>query len=270
MAYDIAYRAALARVLRNKGRKLQLAKAAFAWVTFAKRPLDRTELQHALAVDSSSNTLNLPDIDYVLGFCAGLLVSPGPSRRNVRFYHVTLVHETLKEYLVRKQDWYPRVLYNIAFTSMKYLSLDFESPKSADERLFSPRQLTFVDHVGPPETYTGCEARQWQLMGAGIGEYALKWWLLHIQDAVRAQLADAETQCLQQVAKALFMTGGPFSLRRGWYLFWETPYHVVARGGLPLFWDAALASGTDSGEIDSGGRTPLSHAAEHGRAALVE
>ncbi|KAK4497801.1 hypothetical protein PRZ48_010455 [Zasmidium cellare] len=270
MAYDMAYRAALARVFRNKGRKLQLARAAFAWVTFAKCPLTKKELQHALGVDGTSTTLKLPNVDYVLGFCAGLLISSGSRRGDDQFTRVTLVHGTLKEYLVRKQAWYPRVLYNVALTSLRYLSLGFESPKSPDERRLNKLQLSLMNHMGPPDQYTGSQARQWQLLDAGLGEYALQWWLRHVQDAIRAQLAESEAQCLQQMARLMFTTGGPFSISKDWYLFWETPFHVIVRGNLLLFWDDALASGADPGETDSAGRPPLSYAAEFGRAAMVD
>lgn len=265
MAYDMAYRAAMARVFKSKGRRLQLARLAFAWVTFAKRPLRSKQLQHALAVDSHSTALDLPDVDHVLSLCAGLLVVVRTRRGTGSSMTVTLVHGTVHEYLVRTQpDWYPRVHFDIASSCMRYLSLNFGSPTESDFRLFDEHQVQLLRALGPPQDYIEMEARQWQLFGAALGRYALTWWIHHLKDALQAGLADFEVHELQRLGTEYFQKGGPFSLRKGWHLYWETPFHIVAREGLSLLWDGALQTSNTASETDSSRRTPLSYAAELG------
>lgn len=55
----------------------KLAKQVLSWITYAKRPLAPSELQHALAVeigdDSELDEDSLPDIEDMISVCAGLV-----------------------------------------------------------------------------------------------------------------------------------------------------------------------------------------------------
>ena len=75
-AYDHAYKEAMIRIEGQMPDQEDLAKQALSWITCANRPLTTLELQHALAVEMEKSELdkeNLPDIEYMVSVCAGLV-----------------------------------------------------------------------------------------------------------------------------------------------------------------------------------------------------
>ena len=98
----------------------ELAKQVLSWITYAKRPLTTSELQHALAVDPGDSELgedNLPQVEDVRSVCAGLVTVDEES------HVIRLVHYTAQEYFERTQkDWFPNAEENITATCVTYLS----------------------------------------------------------------------------------------------------------------------------------------------------
>lgn len=99
----------------------RIALSALAWITYALRPLNLRELQHALALEMDQSHLDedlLIDRTSIMSFCAGLVnidtITEG----------VSLVHYTAKAYFEdHKQHLFPRFDEHIAYASAKYLSL---------------------------------------------------------------------------------------------------------------------------------------------------
>ncbi len=85
-----AYDETMKRVNHQGKHKSALASCIFGWIAFAKRPLIVLELQHALAVEPGTATLNPENLcneDILVSICGGLVVidQTGWDRDIVRF-----------------------------------------------------------------------------------------------------------------------------------------------------------------------------------------
>jgi hypothetical protein len=125
-AYDHAYRNAMERIRGQVKDQEELAKQVLSWITYAKRPLTTSELQHALAVEVGEFALdeeNLPQIEDIVSVCAGFVAVDKES--NI----IRLVQYTTQEYFKRTQkDWFPDAETNITRICVTYLSFSiFES-----------------------------------------------------------------------------------------------------------------------------------------------
>ena len=72
-----AYSVTLARIKAQGAEKARLGMAALMWVSHSQRPLQASELSHALAVEVGSTDLdadNVPSIVTVLSCCQGLVI----------------------------------------------------------------------------------------------------------------------------------------------------------------------------------------------------
>ena len=90
------------------------------WVTCTKRPLQIEELRHALAIkrgDTLFNTLNLSEVDLLVGVCIGLVGLDQQSNT------LRLIHYTLHDCLQTKQIFLDGDSV-IAGTFLTYLSFD--------------------------------------------------------------------------------------------------------------------------------------------------
>lgn len=122
---DSAYDGVMKRIESQAPRDLDLAKLILSWITCSKRPLTSLELQHATAVETGAQSLDvegLADIDDLVSVCAGLVVVDQES--NI----VRLVHYTTQEYFNRfRGQWFPDAHAKIAQASLTYLNFrDFE------------------------------------------------------------------------------------------------------------------------------------------------
>jgi hypothetical protein len=90
-----AYKEAMERIKHQPGDFPKLASMVLSWITFAKRPLTTSELQHALAVEIGASKLdeeNLLDTEDMVSVCAGLVTIDEESDI------IRLVHYTTQEY----------------------------------------------------------------------------------------------------------------------------------------------------------------------------
>ncbi|KAF9882257.1 ankyrin repeat protein [Colletotrichum karsti] len=112
-AYHNAYDEAMERIEGQLEDQVTLAKDALSWIICAKRPLTTEELQHALAVEKGSKSLdkdNIPELDDVVSACAGLVTIDEESRI------IRLVHYTTQEYFERTAHrWLPDAQRLITF-----------------------------------------------------------------------------------------------------------------------------------------------------------
>jgi len=95
-AYDVAYRAAMERILAQGASSNRIAKQMLAWMLRARRPLKTPELLHALAIEPGDKHLdddNILETEQLLTLCAGLVTIDEQSN-NIRF-----IHYTTQEYL---------------------------------------------------------------------------------------------------------------------------------------------------------------------------
>lgn len=74
---DDSYDEAMERIGRQDEDRKQLAMQVFMWITYASRPLHVKELQHALAVELNTTSLDpeaIFDDEILTSVCAGLVV----------------------------------------------------------------------------------------------------------------------------------------------------------------------------------------------------
>ena len=93
------YRIALEQIQSDEHRAGEAMKA-LAWLTFSKRVMTSIELCQVLAIDPSSTELDedrMPNIVAVIRICRGLIHVD--NRKNHRYSHVRLAHQTVEEYL---------------------------------------------------------------------------------------------------------------------------------------------------------------------------
>lgn len=120
-AYDRVYDESLVRIQSQTENLKHLAMRALMWTICSKGPLNVDGLQQALAITSTTKTLdvdNIPDIDLVIEVCSGLINFDEKSKV------IRLVHFTAQEYLQRKwKQWFTGAHSEIAWVCVFYLSL---------------------------------------------------------------------------------------------------------------------------------------------------
>ncbi|KAJ7869388.1 hypothetical protein B0H13DRAFT_2253758 [Mycena leptocephala] len=111
---DSTYDEVVARINQQSRDDKELAWLSLSWITHAKRPLRRSELQEALAVEPGLAELdpeNLLDTDSILSVCAGLVVIHEEDDT------IRLVHYTMQNYLEQRQTKeFPHASTNITMT----------------------------------------------------------------------------------------------------------------------------------------------------------
>jgi hypothetical protein len=117
---DETYEQAIKRIEGQEKGYRELAKQVLSWVTYAKRPLSITEVQHALAVSADMTDMDrdfLPEVEVLGSICAGLITIDQNS------HVLRLVHYTTREYFERMSS-FPDAEKDIAATCVTYLSFD--------------------------------------------------------------------------------------------------------------------------------------------------
>ena len=114
-----AYATTLDRVKAQKGSRSRLGMEALMWVLSSERPLQPSELCHALGVKIGSTDLdleNVPTIRAVIGCSLGLITVEASSST------VRLVHLTLQEYLSNNLSLFQSPHSMIAEVCLTYLN----------------------------------------------------------------------------------------------------------------------------------------------------
>ena len=240
---------------RINGQKLgqkELAKQVLSWITCAKRPLNVTELQHALAVqvgDSQLDEENIPPIEDIVSVCAGLVTVDEESEI------IRLVHFTTQEYFERTQkQWFPDSETGVTTICVTYLSFDiFESGYCQTDEEFEERL-----HSNPFYHYV---VHNW-------GHYARE----------ASTLSEQVFGFLRFNAKVEASNQAMMSIR-GWEgdegYSQEAPrqvtgLHLAAYFGIKEAVIVLLGQGQIADWQESHGRTPLSYAASSGHEAVVK
>ncbi|PKY00168.1 nucleoside phosphorylase [Aspergillus campestris IBT 28561] len=149
-AYKHPYNDTMQRIWELDSDSQKLARDTLSWITYAKRPLSPTELQHALAVEHDEPDLghdNLPQIEEAISVCAGL-VTVDEASGIIQFAHCTI-----QEYFQQTQKhWFPDAETKIAQTCISYLS--FRAFETGPCR--TGWDLTERLHVYPLYDYATC------------------------------------------------------------------------------------------------------------------
>ena len=147
-ALDKAYNDAITRIEDQLSGHRALATNVLSWITYAQRPLTTGELCHALAVELGESELdpdNIPDVEDMVSFCAGLVTIDNES--NI----IRLVHYTTQEYFERiRESWNPRAQHEITAVCLTYLSFNnFRSGSCPNNEEFESRleKNVFLDYA---------------------------------------------------------------------------------------------------------------------------
>lgn len=121
-AYDSTYKMAMERINSQQEEDGELAKLAIMWISCACTPLTSSQLRYAIAVKSTSKTLDDNDLiptEDIIYVCTGLVAKDEQSGI------IRLIHYTAQKYFSReRQNWFPGAHTRIALGCLWYLSLD--------------------------------------------------------------------------------------------------------------------------------------------------
>jgi Ankyrin repeats (3 copies) len=250
-AYDYAYQDAMERIEGQLAGEEELAKQVLSWITYAKRPLTTSELEHALAVEPKESQLdkeNLCRVEDMVSVCAGLVTVDEES--NI----VRLVHYTTQEYFERTQgQWFPKAESEITIICVTYLSFnEFQSGICEDDREFEQR-----------------------LQINKLYDYAAHNWGHHAREAsmlILEAISFLERKAQLEASSQGLLAGKMYSLDTGYSQRFPkdmTGLHLVAYFGVKAVVKQLLDKDAELETKDSDGRTPLSYAAESRHEAVV-
>lgn len=234
-----AYEQAMERISGQKLGLKELAMQVLSWITYAKRPLTPSELQHALAVEPDAYRLdkdNMPQVEDMVSVCVGLVTIDRESGI------IRLAHYTVQEYFERTQEeWFPNAEAEITRICVTYLSFDvFASGYCGTDDEFKKRLQQY-----PLYHYT---AHNW-------GHHARK---ARIRSQVIMAFLKSEVK-VQASGQAMAITsipiGGPEHM---------TGVHLAAYFGLVEAICILLEDGHSPSLKDAHGQTPLLLAAQNG------
>ena len=137
------YGTTLERIKAQKGSKSRLGMDALMWVSNSERPLEASELCHALGVKIGSTDLdleNIPTIRTLLGCSLGLITVEASSSV------VRLVHFTLQEYLSNNPSLFQSPHLMIAEVCLTYLNFQCVRKLSPTLR-FDPPAVPLVEYA---------------------------------------------------------------------------------------------------------------------------
>ncbi|GLA02670.1 hypothetical protein AnigIFM60653_002195 [Aspergillus niger] len=118
----LAYQETMKRIESQSPNLRNLAIHALSWIVCAKRPLSILELQHALAIQTGSHSIDTEDVadaTLIISVCAGL-VSVDMESGVVRLAH----HTAQGLYSDFLEEWFPNAHRKIAEACVTYLSFD--------------------------------------------------------------------------------------------------------------------------------------------------
>jgi ankyrin repeat protein len=250
-AYNSAYESAMERIEAQLPDEKELAKQALLWITCAKRPLNTTELEHALAVEigqSQFDKENVCTVEGIVSVCAGLVTIDDES--NI----IRLVHYTTQEYFERTQsNWFPNAETEITAICVTYLSFDvFESEFCQTDE----SKLQLYPLYGYAAQNWGHHARaSAPIPSEGVGKLILDFLESSAKVSASSQVLMAPR------SKSEYTSGEPVQMTGG---------HLAAYFGLRDTMINLLKGGLDPDVRNNCRRTPLSFAAENGYEAVVK
>ncbi|KAK0726051.1 ankyrin repeat-containing domain protein [Lasiosphaeris hirsuta] len=244
------YEAAWQRIWKQSPDDVNLAVRLLSWVIYAKRPLTRVEVQHALAVepgDTAPDEEGMSEEDIVISICAGLVTVDRESSV------VRLVHYTAQEYFETAfADRLSQFQTDVAATCVTYLS--FSSVMDA-------RSGGLESHL-----------KQYALL-----PYVARYWADHVREVeAEATLKESALGFLTDDAKRVSWYRVSYRIKHGFEinassLAKYTALHAASRLGLSgTVTSLLLRPDVDVNALDMRGDTPLHAAAAEGQEAVVQ
>lgn len=250
-AYDYAYKDAMERIKGQLKGQAKLAMQVLSWIVNAKRPLSKSELQHALAVEVNEVKLdndNFPDIELMVSVCAGLVTADEESGI------IRLVHYTTQEYFERTQkSWFPSAKDDITEICVTYLSFSVFKSESCQT------DAEFEERLRVNQLY----------------DYAAHNWGHHAREA--STCCDSLIAFLKDPPRVKASSQALMATKRSWRPDWSqdiphrvTGLHLAAYFGVQEAVGILLMDWQNVDQKDTWGRAPLSLAVKNGHAAVVE
>ncbi|KAL4899574.1 hypothetical protein BDW74DRAFT_188962 [Aspergillus multicolor] len=244
--YSSTFAQTMRRIEQQDMGDQQLAKKILYWLTYARRPLEPKELQHALTLRPSDTRFckdGMPTLDDIVAVCVGLVVLDAES--NV----IRLVHYTAHEYLESTgMEWFPDAQMDILRTCIQYLSLDlvdWDRPESVRSVGLDSKKKKYV-----------------------LWDYAANYWGYHAQ-GVSTEDEQIIIHSLNSSKVRYLMCLGmerpddAYDLEQMW-LRGGTACHLAAHFDLDRIIDQLLESAYNVNDQDKRGATPLWWAAANG------
>ncbi|KAB5549983.1 ankyrin repeat-containing domain protein [Coniochaeta sp. 2T2.1] len=252
-ALQKAYTSALERIDGQLPDDRALAKKVITWIVYAKRPLSRDGLCHALALSLGDTELdqdNILDVSDLITVCAGLVTLDGETDI------IRLVHYTTQQFFEHiGQTWCPDAQFMMASTCLAYFCL--EPFARFDQHEWSPSGVGALADNQPFLPYAAC------------------FWADHAV-TVQQEVASIALPLLSDIKDhwlpSMFLFG--HALRPYWRCYGKTGWtgvHVAALLGLNLLLEQLLL-GVDKSVLEcqtSKRYTPLSIAVQQGREGTV-
>lgn len=142
------YKASLSQVEDQDKFSRELAFEVFAWLIHARRPMTALELQHALAIEEGSKSLDrdvLISIDDLISMCGGLVTLNADSNL------LSFIHVSVEDFFQNiRQERFADGQKQIAVASLTYLSFDcFKDGQCADAEKLQQRleEYPFLDYA---------------------------------------------------------------------------------------------------------------------------
>ncbi|KAI9860642.1 MAG: hypothetical protein M1813_006067 [Trichoglossum hirsutum] len=246
---DSVYDEAIQRIWNQDEEDVRLAKQALSWISFARRPLQLPELQHALAIELDDTDLDkdaLPDGDIPTSVCAGLVTIDKES--NI----IRLAHYTTQEYFERiSTNLFPETHTAITRTCLTYLSFD----KFSDD-----------------PTQSGWGRDDW-LQENPLLDYAANHWGRHACGTPEQILESSILNFFEQDSKLLHSVR---VMQDHWTIYAHDSHPLIsglwlaAHFGMERIVRVLLGRGVNINTKTKYGETPLHRASAEGHEAVVQ
>ncbi|KAK6519303.1 hypothetical protein TWF281_003138 [Arthrobotrys megalospora] len=252
-AYNSAYEDAMNRIKGQLENQKDFAMDVLSWITYAKRPLTMTELEHGLAVglgDSELNSEKCPKADDMVSVCAGLVTFDKESQI------IRLVHYTTQDYLERTGSyWFPNAQRDIARACITYLSFaTFETGFCLTDEKYDTRI-----RLNPFYHYA---AHNW-----GYHAYSTSAEVEKLTLSFLKSEAKVSSSCQVMMVSKLRVKGREHTQS----VLRPVPVvHLVAYFGLKETMMILLEDGNDPDLVDGYHQTPLFWAVANGQMAVAE
>ncbi|UKZ54630.1 hypothetical protein TrVGV298_008440 [Trichoderma virens] len=246
-----AYEQAIERINSQKEGLRFLAMRVLTWVTFVKREITILELQHALATEVGTPTLNhdcLPDLKDISYVCLGLVTVDEYS------HIIRLAHYTAQQYLERTQNrWSSTANATIARCCLTYLSFNaFGSGACLSDEEFEDRVKSFP-----------------------LYDYAANCWMHHIshdEEPIKEVMCFLQSQTKVEASLQAMNAVKQHSFHKNYSqeFPWNMPIlHLTIYFRLVQVMKSLLERGYDPDSEDSSGWSPLIRASYYGQEATA-